>query len=176
MRRAIFRHGIDGPVIPARQRRLALYCEPLTPTPQGPTGVAPFTFCAFVPPTPGYAPCSRLKGHSGPCAHYLQLPEYNDLFFRAENGKPGRTRSMRETMAIRHRYKMGDRWNSLSGAERLDLLRQIRRELAKERHVPQAWIPAEDLAKVAGVRYSHIRGLILTLAGDFSPTTGRRKP
>jgi hypothetical protein len=25
--------------------------------------------CGFVPPTPGYAPCTRQKGHEGPCAH-----------------------------------------------------------------------------------------------------------
>lgn len=25
--------------------------------------------CGFVPPTPGYAPCTRTKGHDGPCAH-----------------------------------------------------------------------------------------------------------
>jgi len=27
--------------------------------------------CGFVPPTPGYAPCTRAKGHEGPCAHPL---------------------------------------------------------------------------------------------------------
>lgn len=27
--------------------------------------------CGFVPPTPGYAPCTREKGHGGPCAHAL---------------------------------------------------------------------------------------------------------
>lgn len=25
--------------------------------------------CGFVPPTPGYAACTRSKGHDGPCAH-----------------------------------------------------------------------------------------------------------
>jgi hypothetical protein len=25
--------------------------------------------CNFIPPTAGYAPCSREKGHDGPCAH-----------------------------------------------------------------------------------------------------------
>jgi hypothetical protein len=25
--------------------------------------------CGFVPPTPGYAPCTREDGHDGPCAH-----------------------------------------------------------------------------------------------------------
>lgn len=29
--------------------------------------------CGFVPPTPGYAPCTRDKGHNGPCAHPLSL-------------------------------------------------------------------------------------------------------
>jgi hypothetical protein len=27
--------------------------------------------CGFVPPTPGYAPCTREAGHAGPCAHPL---------------------------------------------------------------------------------------------------------
>jgi hypothetical protein len=27
--------------------------------------------CGFIPPTPGYAPCTRERGHSGPCAHPL---------------------------------------------------------------------------------------------------------
>jgi hypothetical protein len=27
--------------------------------------------CGFVPPTRGYAACTRLKGHPGPCAHDL---------------------------------------------------------------------------------------------------------
>jgi hypothetical protein len=27
--------------------------------------------CGFVPPTPGYAACTRNKGHDGPCAHPL---------------------------------------------------------------------------------------------------------
>jgi hypothetical protein len=27
--------------------------------------------CGFIPPTPGYAPCTRQKGHDGPCAHPL---------------------------------------------------------------------------------------------------------
>ncbi len=27
--------------------------------------------CGFTPSTPGYLPCTRLKGHSGPCAHHL---------------------------------------------------------------------------------------------------------
>lgn len=27
--------------------------------------------CGFVPPTPGYAPCTRAGGHEGPCAHPL---------------------------------------------------------------------------------------------------------
>lgn len=38
--------------------------------------------CNFTPPTPGYAPCQRLKGHEGPCAHdagdysgYIERPE-----------------------------------------------------------------------------------------------------
>lgn len=33
-------------------------------------GRAPLTVsCGFVPPTPGYAPCTRPAGHDGPCAH-----------------------------------------------------------------------------------------------------------
>ncbi len=31
--------------------------------------------CAFVPPTPGYMPCTRDASHSGPCAHPIQFPE-----------------------------------------------------------------------------------------------------
>ncbi len=27
--------------------------------------------CGFVPPTPGYGPCTRNRGHEGPCAHPL---------------------------------------------------------------------------------------------------------
>ncbi len=27
--------------------------------------------CGFIPSTPGYAPCTRAKGHDGPCAHDL---------------------------------------------------------------------------------------------------------
>lgn len=27
--------------------------------------------CGFIPPTPGYAACTREKGHTGPCAHPL---------------------------------------------------------------------------------------------------------
>lgn len=31
--------------------------------------------CGFIPPTPGYAPCTRDKGHSGPCAHdFIRRP------------------------------------------------------------------------------------------------------
>ena len=30
--------------------------------------------CGFVPPTRGYAPCTRAAGHSGPCAHSLAQP------------------------------------------------------------------------------------------------------
>jgi hypothetical protein len=30
--------------------------------------------CGFVAPTPGYAPCTREKGHDGPCAHDLADP------------------------------------------------------------------------------------------------------
>jgi len=26
--------------------------------------------CSFRPPTPGYGPCTRERGHSGPCAHH----------------------------------------------------------------------------------------------------------
>jgi hypothetical protein len=33
--------------------------------------LAPAERCGFVPPTPGYAPCTRAKGHDGPCAHDL---------------------------------------------------------------------------------------------------------
>src|ERR1035437_3885703 len=32
------------------------------------------TPCGFVPPTPGYAPCTRERGHGGPCAHELATP------------------------------------------------------------------------------------------------------
>jgi hypothetical protein len=31
--------------------------------------------CGFVPPYPGYAGCTRDKGHSGPCAHPYEAPE-----------------------------------------------------------------------------------------------------
>lgn len=31
--------------------------------------VVPAERCGFVPPTPGFAPCTRDKGHDGPCAH-----------------------------------------------------------------------------------------------------------
>jgi hypothetical protein len=30
--------------------------------------------CGFVPPTPGYAACTRAKGHDGPCAHHELQP------------------------------------------------------------------------------------------------------
>lgn len=35
--------------------------------------VTPSASCAFVPPTPGYAPCTRRAGHPGPCAHPLTV-------------------------------------------------------------------------------------------------------
>jgi hypothetical protein len=31
--------------------------------------------CGFVPDYPGYAGCTREKGHSGPCAHPYEAPE-----------------------------------------------------------------------------------------------------
>lgn len=31
--------------------------------------------CGLVPPTPGYAGCTRDKGHNGPCAHALLKAE-----------------------------------------------------------------------------------------------------
>lgn len=31
--------------------------------------------CGFVPPTPGYAPCTRLDGHDGPCAHPFSVSD-----------------------------------------------------------------------------------------------------
>lgn len=31
-----------------------------------------WTACGFVSPTPGYAPCTRETGHTGPCAHHLE--------------------------------------------------------------------------------------------------------
>lgn len=40
--------------------------------------------CLFVPPTPGYAPCSREKGHDGPCAH--ELSEISNEPARQEDG------------------------------------------------------------------------------------------
>lgn len=46
----------------------------------------PPTPCGFTPPTPGYAPCTRNKGHDGPCAHPLAdatFPAFatNDLIY-----------------------------------------------------------------------------------------------
>jgi hypothetical protein len=39
--------------------------------------------CGFVPPTPGYAACTRQAGHTGPCAHKFAKPvtfaiQFND--------------------------------------------------------------------------------------------------
>jgi hypothetical protein len=39
--------------------------------------------CGFKPPTPGYAACTREKGHTGPCAHPLEsLPGQKTIFDR----------------------------------------------------------------------------------------------
>ena len=40
--------------------------------------------CGFIPPTPGYAPCTRSACHDGPCAHPLKFDA--QPFFERGNG------------------------------------------------------------------------------------------
>ena len=93
-------------------------------------------------------------------------------YLAAENGRPGRLRSPAESDAIARKYKSRDRWKSMSGFERLNYLRKLRRELATERGVAEANIGSESLARAAGVHESAVGGLRLILAGDFVPKSG----
>ena len=53
-----------------------------------------YRLCGFVPPTPGYAGCTRAKNHSGPCAHPLtdtivfQQEYQNEPFKGPPHGEP----------------------------------------------------------------------------------------
>lgn len=58
--------------------------------------------CGFVPPTPGYAPCTRPKHADGPCAHpRLALPE--PLGLRIE--RRGRWLQAKTRLALRRLYR-----------------------------------------------------------------------
>lgn len=60
--------------------------------------------CGFISPTPGYAPCTRKKGHPSSCAHHLAKQRtVEDAIDEAE-------RLMQETLIHLHPDNDRDAW------------------------------------------------------------------
>ncbi len=89
--------------------------------------------CGFIPPTPGYAGCTRRKGHSGPCAHALvvapaeEQPERhikNVLCVRIRNAE-GRclmllSRELQAWTLPGGKMEVGETWEAAASRELLE--------------------------------------------------------